>query len=82
MSFNWMQNKDKFEINKTNLELNKLDKAEAQAEEEEEEEEVEQQQQQQQQQQPILMAVQIQIRRHVKQWWNLPFSLRMPAKFW
>ena len=45
MTFNWMLNKDKFEINKTNLELNKLDKA---AEEKEEEEEEQQQQQQQQ----------------------------------
>ena len=62
MTFNWMLNKDKFEINKTNLELNKLDKAEedeeeeeeeataAAAEEKEEEEEEEQQQQQKQQQ--------------------------------
>ena len=71
-----MLNKDKFEINKTNLELNKLDKAEEEEEEEEataaaaeekEEEEEEQQQQQKQQQkttttrlQPITMAVQIQ----------------------
>ena len=70
-----MLNKDKFEINKTNLELNKLDKAEeeeeeeatAAAAEEKEEEEEEQQQQQKQQQkttttrlQPITMAVQIQ----------------------
>ena len=38
MTFNWMLNKDKFEINKTNLELNKLDKAEEEEEEEEEEE--------------------------------------------
>ena len=62
MTFNWMLNKDKFEINKTNLELNKLDKAEEEEEEEEEEEataaaaeekeeEEEQQQQQQKQQQ-------------------------------
>ena len=63
MTFNWMLNKDKFEINKTNLELNKLDKAEeeeeeeeeeataAAAEEKEEEEEEEQQQQKQQQKQ-------------------------------
>ena len=62
MTFNWMLNKDKFEINKTNLELNKLDKAEedeeeeeeeataAAAEEKEEEEEEEEQQQQKQQQ--------------------------------
>ena len=56
-----MLNKDKFEINKTNLELNKLDKAAEEEEEEEEEataaaaeekeEEEEQQQQQQKQQQ-------------------------------
>ena len=62
MTFNWMLNKDKFEINKTNLELNKLDKAEEEEEEEEEgeeataaaaeeKEEEEQQQQQQQKQQ-------------------------------
>ena len=56
MTFNWMLNKDKFEINKTNLELNKLDKAEGEEEEEEteaaaEEKEEEQQQQQQKQQQ-------------------------------
>ena len=61
MTFNWMLNKDKFEINKTNLELNKLDKAEEEEEEEEEEataaaaeekeEEEEEQQQQQKQQQ-------------------------------
>ena len=57
-----MLNKDKFEINKTNLELNKLDKAAEEEEEEEEEEataaaaeekeeEEEEQQQQQKQQQ-------------------------------
>ena len=59
MTFNWMLNKDKFEINKTNLELNKLDKAEEEEEEEataaaaaaEEKEEEEQQQQQRQKQQ-------------------------------
>ena len=59
MTFNWMLNKDKFEINKTNLELNKLDKAEEEEEEEEataaaaaeEKEEEEEQQQQQKQQQ-------------------------------
>ena len=57
MTFNWMLNKDKFEINKTNLELNKLDKAEeeeataAAAEEKEEEEQQQQQQQKQQQKQ-------------------------------
>ena len=56
MTFNWMLNKDKFEINKTNLELNKLDKAEEEEEEAtaaaaEEKEEDEQQQQQQQKQQ-------------------------------
>ena len=56
MTFNWMLNKDKFEINKTNLELNKLDNAEEEEEEEataaaaEEKEEDEQQQQQKQQQ--------------------------------
>ena len=50
MTFNWMLNKDKFEINKTNLELNKLDNAEEEKEEEEEEEEQQQQPQQQQQQ--------------------------------
>ena len=59
MTFNWMLNKDKFEINKTNLELNKLDKAEEEEEEataaaaaaEEKEEEEQQQQQRQKQQQ-------------------------------
>ena len=50
MTFNWMLNKDKFEINKTNLELNKLDNAEEEKEEEEEEQQQQQQPQQQQQQ--------------------------------
>ena len=57
MTFSWMLNKDKFEVHKTNLELNKLDKAEAEAEEEavaaavvdEEEQEQEQEEQEEEQ---------------------------------